>query len=84
MQLKRIEPSTSREEAGALPLSYNRDIPFETRNTPPQSSARQPGLGEPGHEAFRQEACSKRWIEAEIKPAGSATGILMRMSAAAA
>ena len=49
-QLKGIEPSYSRSQPGARPLSYNRGA--QARGThPPQSSVRQTGLSEPVHMA---------------------------------
>lgn len=52
--LKGIEPSTFWLAPGALPLSYNIS-PFKRGTHHPQCGARQPGLREPGHMAFKRE-----------------------------
>ena len=52
---KGIEPSSSRQMPVAQPLSYGL-YPMRARNTTVCKAARQPGLGEPRHEALDQEA----------------------------
>ena len=45
MKLTGIEPATSGDCPGALPLSYS--LTFDRRNTKPQSGPRQPGSQNP-------------------------------------